>query len=145
MEIIAKLLGSYLIAPATWITLLLIAGLIIKQKNLKKRLLLSSAILYLFFTNQLISSYIIGNFQPKAVTLKDSANYFTSESIQFARRSANKKVLAESFNNQAIIFQYFGNRGPSNMGVDKASSNKNCKKKKIFIPMIHRKKLFVGM
>ena len=75
MEIIAKLLGSYLIAPATWITLLLFAGLIIKQKNLKKRLLLSSAILYLFFTNQLISSFIIGNFQPKAVTIKDSANY----------------------------------------------------------------------
>ncbi|MES2590082.1 MAG: tetratricopeptide repeat protein [Bacteroidota bacterium] len=39
---------------------------------------------------------------------KDSANYFTLECIQFARRSANRRVLAESFNNQATIFNYFG-------------------------------------
>lgn len=40
--------------------------------------------------------------------LKDSSNYYTTEAIQFARRSANKIVLAEAFNNQAIIFNYFG-------------------------------------
>ncbi len=39
---------------------------------------------------------------------KDSALYYTEESIKYARRSANKSVLAESFNNQANIYSYFG-------------------------------------
>lgn len=39
---------------------------------------------------------------------KDSANYFSIEAIQFARRSANKKVLSQAFNNQATIYNYFG-------------------------------------
>lgn len=39
---------------------------------------------------------------------KDSALYYTEESIKFARRSANKSVLAESFNNEAEIYSYFG-------------------------------------
>jgi len=39
---------------------------------------------------------------------KDSANYYSMEAIQFARRSANKKILAYSFNNQAVVFNYFG-------------------------------------
>ncbi len=46
-------------------------------------------------------SYMIKN-------MKDSANYYTLECIQFARRSANKKLLSEAFNNQATIFNYFG-------------------------------------
>jgi len=39
---------------------------------------------------------------------KDSAFYFTEESIKYARKSANKSILAESFNNQAAIYSYFG-------------------------------------
>ena len=39
---------------------------------------------------------------------KDSAFYSTEESIKHARKSANKSVLAESFNNQADIYSYFG-------------------------------------
>ena len=39
--------------------------------------------------------------------LKDSAFYFTNISIQYARRSADKSVLAESFNSQSIIYAYF--------------------------------------
>jgi tetratricopeptide (TPR) repeat protein len=53
-------------------------------------------------TYRLLSqSYMIKN-------MKDSANYYTLECIQFARRSANKKVLSEAFNNQATVFNYFG-------------------------------------
>ena len=39
---------------------------------------------------------------------KDSALYYTEESIKYARRSASKGVLAESFNNEANIYSYFG-------------------------------------
>lgn len=39
--------------------------------------------------------------------VKDSAFYYTDISIQYARRSANKSVLAESFNCQSIIYAYF--------------------------------------
>lgn len=39
---------------------------------------------------------------------KDSSNYYATETIQFARRSANKSVQADAFNNQAIIYNYFG-------------------------------------
>jgi tetratricopeptide (TPR) repeat protein len=39
---------------------------------------------------------------------KDSSFYFTNEAIQFGRRSANKSVMAESFNTQARIYAYFG-------------------------------------
>ena len=39
---------------------------------------------------------------------KDSAFYYTDNSIQYARRSANKSVIAESFNTQAKIYDFFG-------------------------------------
>jgi tetratricopeptide (TPR) repeat protein len=39
--------------------------------------------------------------------VKDSAFYYTDISIQYARRSANKSVLSESFNCQSIIYAYF--------------------------------------
>lgn len=39
---------------------------------------------------------------------KDSSNYFAVEAIQFARRSASKSVQSEAFNNQALVFNYFG-------------------------------------
>ena len=39
---------------------------------------------------------------------KDSAYYFTDESIKYARRSANKSILAESFNTQSNIYANFG-------------------------------------
>ncbi len=39
---------------------------------------------------------------------KDSAFYYTDNSIQYARRSANKGVIAESFNIQAKIYDFFG-------------------------------------
>ncbi|MBI1836984.1 MAG: tetratricopeptide repeat protein [Flavobacteriia bacterium] len=42
------------------------------------------------------------------VNNKDSAFYFTDHSIQYARRSANKSVIAESFNTQARIYDFFG-------------------------------------
>ncbi len=51
-------------------------------------------------------SYIALNFMLS--NKKDSSFYFTEQSIQFARRSANKSVLAESFNTQARIYGYFG-------------------------------------
>jgi len=38
---------------------------------------------------------------------KDSAFYFTNLSIQYARRSASKSILAESFNTQSIVYAYF--------------------------------------
>jgi tetratricopeptide (TPR) repeat protein len=38
---------------------------------------------------------------------KDSAFYYTNISIQYARRSANKSVMAESFNTQSILYAYF--------------------------------------
>lgn len=49
----------------------------------------------------LSGSYMLAN-------LKDSSSYYALETIQFARRSADKKVLAQAFNNQALIFNYFG-------------------------------------
>ena len=39
--------------------------------------------------------------------VKDSAFYYTDISIQYARRSAKKSVLSESFNCQSIIYAYF--------------------------------------
>jgi tetratricopeptide (TPR) repeat protein len=42
------------------------------------------------------------------INQKDSSNFYATEAIQFARRSANKKILAQSFNNQAVVFNYFG-------------------------------------
>ena len=39
--------------------------------------------------------------------LKDSAFYYTNLSIQYARRSANKSILAESFNTQSQIYTYY--------------------------------------
>jgi tetratricopeptide (TPR) repeat protein len=39
---------------------------------------------------------------------KDSALYYTDQAIQFARRTSNKSVLAESFNTQARVYAYFG-------------------------------------
>ena len=38
---------------------------------------------------------------------KDSAYFYTNEAIQYARRSANKSILAESFNAQANIYANF--------------------------------------
>lgn len=51
-------------------------------------------------------SYIALNFM--MANAKDSAFYYTDEATQYARRSANKSVLAESFNTQAQIYAYFG-------------------------------------
>jgi tetratricopeptide (TPR) repeat protein len=51
-------------------------------------------------------SYISLNFMLN--NQKDSAMYYTDESIQYARRSANKSVLAKGFNTQARIYDYFG-------------------------------------
>lgn len=39
---------------------------------------------------------------------KDSALRYTNNAIQYARRTSNKSVLAESFNTQARIYNYFG-------------------------------------
>ncbi len=39
---------------------------------------------------------------------KDSAMYFVDEAIQFARRSAQKTVMATAFNLQATVYNYFG-------------------------------------
>jgi len=39
---------------------------------------------------------------------KDSAFYYTNQAIQYARRCADKSVLAETVNTQAIIYAYFG-------------------------------------
>lgn len=39
---------------------------------------------------------------------KDSAVFYIDRSIQFARRTSNKSVLAEIFNTQARIYAYFG-------------------------------------
>ena len=39
---------------------------------------------------------------------KDSSIIYTDLSLQYARRSANKSVLAESFNMQAQVYGYFG-------------------------------------
>ncbi len=39
---------------------------------------------------------------------KDSALFYADEAIQYARRSSNKTILSECFNNQARIYDYFG-------------------------------------
>lgn len=39
---------------------------------------------------------------------KDSAMYYVNESIQFARRSAQKSIQASAFYTQAVIYNYFG-------------------------------------
>lgn len=39
---------------------------------------------------------------------KDSAMYFVDESIQFARRSAQKTVMSSAFHLQATVYHYFG-------------------------------------
>lgn len=39
---------------------------------------------------------------------KDSALYYADEAIQYARRSSDKSILSECFNNQARIYDYFG-------------------------------------
>ncbi len=52
------------------------------------------------------NSYLALNFMYQ--NMKDSALYYTDQAIQFARRTANKSVLAESFNTQARIYAYYG-------------------------------------
>lgn len=39
---------------------------------------------------------------------KDSALYFVAETIQFARRSAQKTVMSSAFHLQATVYKYFG-------------------------------------
>ncbi len=39
---------------------------------------------------------------------KDSSMYFVSETIQFARRSAQKTVMSSAFHLQATVYNYFG-------------------------------------
>jgi len=39
---------------------------------------------------------------------KDSSLFYTDQAIQYARRTSNKGILAESFNTQAQIYAYFG-------------------------------------
>jgi tetratricopeptide (TPR) repeat protein len=51
-------------------------------------------------------SFIALNFMQE--NAKDSALYYAGMSIQYARRSGNKALLAESFNIQAEIYDFFG-------------------------------------
>lgn len=53
-------------------------------------------------TYQLISKrYMLMN-------IKDSANYFAMEAVQFARRSGDELLKADVFHNQALVHAYFG-------------------------------------
>ena len=52
-------------------------------------------------TNYLALNFMLQN-------KKDSALFYTDQAIQFARRTTNKSILAESFNTQARVYAYFG-------------------------------------
>ncbi|MFK7787817.1 MAG: tetratricopeptide repeat protein [Crocinitomicaceae bacterium] len=52
------------------------------------------------------NSYIGLNFMHE--NAKDSALYYAGQGIQYARRTGNKALLAESFNIQAEIYDFFG-------------------------------------
>lgn len=52
------------------------------------------------------NSYLALNFMQE--NAKDSALYFVGMGIQYARRSGNKALLAEAFNIQAEIYDFFG-------------------------------------
>ncbi len=53
-----------------------------------------------------VHSYIALNFMQE--NSKDSALYYSGVAIQYGRRSGNKAVLAETFNIQAEIYDFFG-------------------------------------
>lgn len=53
-----------------------------------------------------VNSYIALNFMQE--NAKDSALYFAGKAIQYARRTGNKAMLAEAFNIQAEIYDFFG-------------------------------------
>jgi tetratricopeptide (TPR) repeat protein len=53
-----------------------------------------------------VNSYIALNFMQE--NSKDSALYYAGVAIQYGRRSGNKAVLAEAFNIQAEIYDFFG-------------------------------------
>jgi len=75
LHLLAKITGNYLVSPSIWITFFLVTGLLAKKGKIKNRLLLLSAIFYLFFTNHFIENLLIGNFQSPPVSLSDSAGY----------------------------------------------------------------------
>jgi tetratricopeptide (TPR) repeat protein len=53
-------------------------------------------------------TYRLRSIAQMQANLKDSALLYVEESIQFGRRSADKKVLAKAFNTKALIYFYFG-------------------------------------
>ncbi|MCE3296741.1 MAG: hypothetical protein K0R65_2455 [Crocinitomicaceae bacterium] len=57
---------------------------------------------------EISETYVLISQSHMLLNQKDSAGYFADEAIQFARRSAKKRVQSDAFNNQSIIFNYFG-------------------------------------
>lgn len=53
-----------------------------------------------------VNSYIAFNFMQE--NAKDSALHFAGKAIQYARRTGNKAMLAEAFNIQAEVYDFFG-------------------------------------
>lgn len=56
--ILSKLL-SFLISPLTWILILLVSSLILKDKKISRKLLIITAIVFYFFTNSFIISEVL--------------------------------------------------------------------------------------
>jgi uncharacterized SAM-binding protein YcdF (DUF218 family) len=70
----SKLLLIFIL-PLTWILACLIAGLIIKKPKLKRRLILSSAILLLIFTNPFLFDQFVSVWDIQPVPLKATGQY----------------------------------------------------------------------
>jgi len=85
--ILSKLL-YFFICPVSWVLSLLIAGLIVKKANLKRRLILSSAIVLVVFTNPFLLEQFAKHWDIPPVPLKKTYSCaivlggFTSEDAQ---------------------------------------------------------------
>lgn len=64
--ILSKILGLF-INPIIWIIALMAAGLLVKNKKLKHRFLLSSLVLALVFSNQFLLNEVLLHWEPTAV------------------------------------------------------------------------------
>ena len=90
MFFIFSKLFYFFICPLSWVFLLLILGLLIKKPKLKRRLLLSSAIVLIIFSNPFLLEQFAKRWDISPVPLKKSGSYscaivlggFTSEEAQ---------------------------------------------------------------
>ncbi len=72
--ILSKLL-QFLIAPLTWVMILLLVRLLVRSSILKKRLFVAAIVLLLIFSNKKLVSVATNAYQPKPVVLAAGTNY----------------------------------------------------------------------